>query len=67
MPPVTVPLIAMPLVTMPLVTGESTTFVTNYDDILKDDSINCVIEVMGGTAHFCPATPQVNRISSIMK
>ena len=24
------------------------TLVTNYDDILKDDSINCVVEVMGG-------------------
>lgn len=28
---------------------ESATFVTSYDDILKDDSINCVVEVMGGT------------------
>lgn len=25
--------------------------VTNYDDILKDDSINCVVEVMGGITH----------------
>lgn len=22
--------------------------VTDYDDILKDDSINCVVELMGG-------------------
>lgn len=28
---------------------ESTTFVTDYDDILKDDSIDTVVEVMGGT------------------
>jgi homoserine dehydrogenase len=26
-----------------------TTFTTNYDDILEDKSINCVIELMGGT------------------
>ena len=28
--------------------GDECTFVTNYDDILLDDSINCVVEVMGG-------------------
>lgn len=26
-----------------------TVYVTNYDDILNDDSINCVIELIGGT------------------
>jgi homoserine dehydrogenase len=26
----------------------STTFVTNYEDILNDSSINCVVELMGG-------------------
>jgi homoserine dehydrogenase len=25
-----------------------TTLVTNYEDILADDSINCVVELMGG-------------------
>lgn len=29
----------------------TTTFTTNYDDILEDKSINCVIELMGGTTH----------------
>lgn len=27
---------------------EGTTLVTDYDDILADDSINCVVELMGG-------------------
>lgn len=29
----------------------STKFVTDYDSILNDDSINCVVELMGGTTH----------------
>ena len=28
--------------------GDECIFVTNYDDILLDDTINCVVEVMGG-------------------
>lgn len=28
-----------------------TQFVTNYDDILKDPTINCVVELMGGTTN----------------
>eukprot|EP00752_Nemacystus_decipiens_P014271 g12692.t1 len=28
-----------------------TTMVTDYDDILEDDSINCVVELMGGVTH----------------
>eukprot|EP01038_Epipyxis_sp_PR26KG_P006854 gene6854-9385_t len=31
--------------------NNSVKFVTNYDDILNDDSINCVIELMGGVTH----------------
>ena len=31
--------------------ASSTKFVTNYDDILKDPTINCVVEVMGGVTH----------------
>ncbi|CAM9985659.1 unnamed protein product [Discosporangium mesarthrocarpum] len=30
---------------------DHTKMVTNYDDILEDDSINCVVEVMGGVTH----------------
>lgn len=30
-------------------TDANTTFVTDYDDILKDSSINCIVELMGGT------------------
>ena len=33
------------------VVGPTTQLVTNYDDILKDPSINCVVEVMGGVTH----------------
>ncbi|CAN0205172.1 unnamed protein product [Ectocarpus sp. 12 AP-2014] len=28
-----------------------TTMVTDYDEILEDDSINCVVELMGGVTH----------------
>ena len=33
------------------VDAAKTTFVTNYDDILKDSSINTVVELMGGVTH----------------
>ena len=29
-----------------------TKLVTNYDDILNDDSINCVVELMGGVTRY---------------
>lgn len=31
--------------------GGGTQFVTDYDSILEDSSINCVVELMGGTTH----------------
>jgi homoserine dehydrogenase len=31
--------------------GNETTFVTDYDSIIKDESINCVVEVMGGVTN----------------
>jgi homoserine dehydrogenase len=31
--------------------SSGTKLVTNYDDILKDPTINCVVEVMGGVTH----------------
>jgi homoserine dehydrogenase len=33
------------------IVGSETTLVTDYDDILKDTSINCVVELMGGVSY----------------
>ena len=42
-----------------------TALVTNYDDILGDPSINCVVELMGGVSRYF-IYPNYNSTSSLL-